>query len=111
MSGRGSVSDQREAACVGDLRVRERHATRDPSFCVTPTNSLSPTLSRPASREPACSAAPNFQTSRRYLFDSRATCRVASGREGASWGASSRYFLNAAREAGLEPVSSSAWPS
>ena len=34
-----------------------------------------------------------------YLLDKRSTCRTASGREGASWGASSTYFLKAASAA------------
>jgi len=46
-----------------------------------------------------------------YLFDKRSTCLVASGREGASGAASSRYFLNDASAPDLEPVSNSAWPS
>ena len=54
VSDSGSVSDQRGAASVGDSRVRERHAARDPSFRVPPTISLTLTLSptRPATRDP-----------------------------------------------------------
>jgi hypothetical protein len=54
VSDSGSVSDQRGAASVGDSRVRERHAARDPSFRVPPTNSLTLTLSptRHATRDP-----------------------------------------------------------
>ena len=49
-SGSVSGSDQRKAACVGDWR--ERPATRSSSSRKTPTNSLTPTLSRPAGRHP-----------------------------------------------------------
>jgi hypothetical protein len=61
----GSVSDQRGAACVGDSRVRERHAARDPSFRVPLTNSLTLTPTRPATRDLACRAAPILPTGSR----------------------------------------------
>jgi hypothetical protein len=49
---------------VGDSRVRERHAARDPSFRVPPTNSLTLTLSptRHATRGPPLRAARNYPT-------------------------------------------------
>ncbi len=60
MRGSGSGSDQRLAACVGDWR--ERPATRSPSSRVTHTNSLTPSLSQAASRDPRAgfSGGPQF---------------------------------------------------
>ena len=61
-----SGSDQRMAACVGGLGERERPATRSSSSRKTHTNSLTPSLTRPASREPAPRAARNFPTRSSY---------------------------------------------
>jgi hypothetical protein len=47
-----SGSDQRMAGCVGGLGERERPATRSSSSRKTPTNSLTPSPTRPATREP-----------------------------------------------------------
>ena len=54
VSGGASVSDQRVAGCVGDSRERVRRAAfRSLSaFRIPPTNSLSLTPSRPATRDP-----------------------------------------------------------
>ncbi|MGB8299389.1 MAG: hypothetical protein WCG85_28500, partial [Polyangia bacterium] len=60
------MSDQRGAASVGDSRVRERHVARDPSFRMPHTNSLTPSPTRPATRDPALRAARNFSTDSGY---------------------------------------------
>lgn len=43
--------------CVGDSRERERPAARFPPSADTPTNSLTPSPTRPAVRRPALRAA------------------------------------------------------
>ena len=60
------------AASVGGLGERVRHATRDPSSRKTPTNSLTPTLSRPAGRHPRAGPAGGPQLpDNLYLADRR----------------------------------------
>ena len=79
--GSGSVSDQRKAACVGGWR--ERPATRSSSSRKTPTNSLTPSPTRPAIRGPALRAARNYPTSSSYskkpAFSSKALTSGSSG--------------------------------
>gem|GEM_PF-2721974 len=54
------------AACVGGMGERERPATRSSSSRKTPTNSLTPSPTRPAIRGPALRAARNYPTSSSY---------------------------------------------
>jgi hypothetical protein len=58
VGGSGSVSDQRPAASVGGWRERERPATRSSSSRKTPTNSLTPSLTRAATRDPPSAGRP-----------------------------------------------------
>ena len=100
VSGSGSVSDQRKAACVGDSRERDGRARSArggqgglsvpkpqgraargtlSAFRVPHTNSLTLTPTRPATRGPALRAARNFPTDPTYLCAaaswSRCSCK------------------------------------
>jgi Cu-Zn family superoxide dismutase len=54
------------AACVGGMGERERPATRSSSSRKTPTNSLTPSPTRPATRGPVLRAARYFPTDSSY---------------------------------------------
>jgi hypothetical protein len=62
----GGVFGARAAASVCGSRERERTRPAARAFRVPPTNSLSPTLTRPATRVPALRAARNFPTGSSY---------------------------------------------
>ena len=70
----GGVSDQRHAAYVGDSHERERPADRShprttlSAFRVPPTNSLTLTLTRPASRDPRAGPLGRHVIPRHALF-------------------------------------------
>jgi hypothetical protein len=52
VSGSVRGGDQRDAVCVSGSRERVRPAARDPSSAYRPPNSLTPSPTRAATREP-----------------------------------------------------------